>query len=497
MMRISRIEVANFKIFHGNHSFDIGNNLIFLVGENNTGKSTLFEAINFLKSGLPDKKKIGDFKNKLATENEHIVCTVKFKGDIKTVINSFSEAKYEPYVFDENGEETLLVQRSSENRIVKQGGKDKQLTVKSITLWNPETSQFENPSGVDSVLGSLFETQFIWADTDPADVSDFGATKIGGRLLNGAMGDFFDGEQWKEFISIHQQTFHGEGDSLSKRTKTVEKKIENVLREQYGDIGFKFNFDLPETSTFFKAGHIQVNDGVETELNQKGTGLQRSVALAMIQVYANNLIAHPTETDKNKPLFFFIDEPELCLHPKAQQQLVKALLILSQVQQIFISTHSPYLLKSFNAAENGLFICERVKDNVKITPANQMKLFSWSPSWGEINFVAYKMATLEFHDELFGAVHERFISEAPDSNEAGRRGPLRVLDLEILAKNDPVNQTYTWSELRRGIQQSAYPVSKSTFVRNSMHHPESRQTTQCTESDLEESINYLISLLTA
>ena len=494
-MRISRIEIENFKIFRGKHSFDIKNNLVFLVGENNTGKSTLFEAVSFLKSGLPDKKKVSDLKNKFVGDDEHIVCTVKFKGDIKSVIQAFSETKYEPYVFDEGGEETLLVQRSSEDRKVKQGGKEKQLTVKTITIWNPEEQQFENPSGIDTVLGSLFETQFIWADTDQADVSDFGSTKVCGRLLNGAMGDFFDGDQWQRFVEVHQDTFHGSGDSLSKRTESIEKKIEAVLHDQYGDIGFKFNFNLPETSTFFKAGHIQVNDGVDTELEQKGTGLQRSVALAMIQVYANNLTAHPTEADKNKPLFFFIDEPELCLHPKAQLQLVNALLVLSKVQQIFISTHSPYLLKSFNVDTNDLFICERITDNVKNTAANQMKLLKWSPSWGEINYVAYKVPTLEFHDELFGALHEKFISEAPDSGEATRRGSIKVFDLEVLAEGKPANQTYSWSELRAGTQQPAYNVSKTTFVRNSMHHPESQQTTQRTDSDLEDSIKFMIGLL--
>lgn len=206
-MRICQIIIENFKAFKGIHTFDIKNNLVFLVGENNTGKSTLFEAVNFLKAGLPDKKKVSDIKNKFALDNEHLVCTIKFIGKIKDVIANFSETKYAQYVFDENGDEVLLVQRSSFERTIKQNGKDKVLSIKSVTIWNPTTKQFENPTGVDGVLGSLFETQFIWADTNPSDVSDFGSTKICGRLLNGAIGNFFEGQAMEKVLRNTSRNF--------------------------------------------------------------------------------------------------------------------------------------------------------------------------------------------------------------------------------------------------------------------------------------------------
>ncbi|MFA5299714.1 MAG: AAA family ATPase [Lutibacter sp.] len=497
MMRISQIIIENFKAFRGKHVFDIKNNLIFLVGENNTGKTTLFEAVNFVKSGLPDKKKVSDLKNKFATDDEHIVCTIKFIGNIKEVITNFSEPKYEPYVFEEERNEVILVQRSSEDKTIIQNGKTKQLSVKTVTIWNPATSQFENPSGVDTVIGSLFEAQFIWADTDPADVSDFGSTKICGRLLNGAIGNFFEGDQWQKFSKVHHETFHGDGtgDSLSKRTEAVEGRIKTILLEQYGDVGIKFNFSLPEPSAFYKAGDIQVNDGVETKLEEKGTGLQRAIAIAMIQVYAQNLTIHPTDVDKTKPLFFFIDEPEICLHPRAQKQLIDAMVLVSKTQQIFISTHSPYLLKTFDSTSHDLFSFERGADSVKATPSCQMKLFGWSPSWGEINYIAYGLATVEFHDELYGALHERFISSAPDVTEADRRSRIDNFDLEILAGGNTAKQTIPWSRLRGGVQQIPFNVTLTTFIRNEMHHPESSQTYASTESDLKKSIECMINIL--
>src|SRR3989338_7360085 len=104
-MKISKISIENYKIFKGKHDFDIGSNLIFFVGENNTGKSAAFEAINFVKAGLPKDRKISDIRNKFAASDEHVVCTLTFTGNIKEVIKDFSEKKYEPYVFEIDGKE--------------------------------------------------------------------------------------------------------------------------------------------------------------------------------------------------------------------------------------------------------------------------------------------------------------------------------------------------------------------------------------------------------
>ncbi len=47
-------------------------------------------------------------------------------------------------------------------------------------------------------------------------------------------------------------------------------------------------------------------------------------------------------------LCFFIDEPETFLHPKAQDKLIDSLNKISEKYQVFITTHSPYLLKKFD-----------------------------------------------------------------------------------------------------------------------------------------------------
>lgn len=74
--------------------------------------------------------------------------------------------------------------------------------------------------------------------------------------------------------------------------------------------------------------------------------MQRALALSLIQLYAK--ITNKSEGTIEKPIIFLIDEPETFLHPKAQNKLMEAFNELSRKSQIFITTHSPYLLKLFD-----------------------------------------------------------------------------------------------------------------------------------------------------
>ncbi|OGS23492.1 MAG: hypothetical protein A2297_01665 [Elusimicrobia bacterium RIFOXYB2_FULL_48_7] len=482
-MKIEKVTVENYKIYKGVHDFDFNGKLVLFVGENNTGKSTLFEVINFIKSGLPKEKDISDIRNKFSAKTDPVSCTIKFTGQIKQVIRDFSEPKYEKYVVvDKNNLETLTIQRSSKERTIKQNGKDVKLDIKKITIWNPELNQFENPSGIDTVISTLFETQFVWADTDPSDVSDFGATKICGRLLTAAAGDFFKSEQWNKFSEIHKETFHGDIDSLSKRTQIIEERINDILASQYGKADIHFNFSLPEPSIFYKAGEIFVNDGVDTKLNDKGTGMQRAVALAMIQVYAQSISAHPSDSEKSKPLFFFIDEPETCLHPKAQQNLLRALVEISQIRQVFISTHSPYFLGNFDATNQDLIIFNRENDNVRITPSKMLNLFDCGPSLGQINYKAYNLCTIEFHNELYGYLQE---------NEQ----KYYERDIEQYFETKGIKKNKQWVCLQKGIAAPSKDVTLMTFIRNTIHHPENRQNPNFTDQELKDSIEMMMALI--
>jgi len=485
-MFLRQLTVENFKGYRDKHVAEFNKNLCYFVGDNNSGKSTLLEAIEFLKGGLPTTKSLKDIQNK--SSSEPVTVTAKFKGNIKDVVNDFSQSKYLGFVFEEDGEETLVARRSSEVIKIKQNSKDVELNIKKITLWNEKTNQFENPAGIDTVFKTLFEAQFVWADTNPDDIADFGSTKICGRLLTAAIGDFFTSDQWEEFTDVHEKTFSTGTDSLSSRTKDLEQKIQKIMNEQHGTAAVSFNFQLPDPSSFIKSGGINIDDGIDTSSKQKGTGMQRALALALIQLYADELRRHPVDPLKLKPLFLFIDEPETFLHPLAQNKFLEALNVIATAQQVFVTTHSPYLLRTFNKSAHSLFIFERTTTTKKFSESSALGLFgSSSPTWGEINYFAYNMPSVEFHNELFGFVQAKAIS-INTNNE-------KEHDFDQYLVSQSLTQPKQWIREKAGIAQTPQLRTLQTYIRNYIHHPENSSNVTYTSEELARSIKEMIPLV--
>lgn len=485
-MFIKELKIENFKGFKGEHIFKFDKNFTFLAGDNNTGKSSIFEAVEFLQAGVPKTKKVEDLRNK--NTNGHLFVTIKFQGDLSETVKDFSEEKYLGYIFEENGNETIIAKRTSEESVIYQGKKEVKLDISKITLWNNTTKQFENPSGIDSVFKSLFAAQFIWADTNPDDISDFGSTKICGRLLDGVVGDFFESDQWETFKNTHEETFRKGKTSLAARTKDLEKKIGEIISNQYGLASINFNFQLPDITSFIKAGDININDGTETSSKEKGTGMQRALAIALVQVYAEEITQHPEDPKKKKPLFLFIDEPETFLHPKAQDKLLNALDIISKTQQIFITTHSPYLLGSFNPQRHELFICKKFGDTNEVKSSTNLAHFGKSsPTWGEINYFAFDLVSIEFHNELYGFVQAKaiLIDQVNYIEE----------DFDNYLITNGLPKSKTWIKLNKDRTSTSFSRTLPTFIRNYIHHPENDKNTSFTSEELKSSIEELIKLL--
>jgi len=464
-MYIKELTIENYKGFKGEHILKFDKNLVFFVGDNNSGKSTIFESIDFLKTGLPQTKVLEDIKNK--NTDEPVCVTLKIQGDIKNIINDFSQSKYLSYVYKESGVETLLARRTSEVSTIKQKGKEVEINIKKITLWNAETKQFENPAGIDSVFKTLFETQFVWADTNPDDISDFGSTKICGRLLTSTIGDFFESKQWGQFVDIHKETFQEGPNSLASRTKDLEDRIQSLITNQYGSADIKFNFSLPEVASFIKSGGININDGTDTNSKDKGTGMQRALALALIQIYSEEICKHPKDSKKIKPLFLFIDEPETFLHPIAQKKLLSALDAISEVQQVFITTHSPYLLKSFQSDKHVLFSCEKLTSTNKVESSIKLDLFgNSSPTWGEINYFAYSLLTVEFHNELYGFVQAKAIKEDFKYE--------KIEEFDKYLDTKGAKMDIEWIH-EKSSGDKKYKTTLQTYIRNTIHHTENKK----------------------
>ena len=113
---------------------------------------------------------------------------------------------------------------------------------------------------------------------------------------------------------------------------------------------------------------LGVDDGNDTDLADKGDGIQRQILFRVFQLYADfraqRGVFKPDEGEPpadRGPNIIVFEEPELFLHPQAQEQFFDDLVTVSAGDQVLLSTHSSFLVRLDHA--DGLHIVRRSTQN--------------------------------------------------------------------------------------------------------------------------------------
>lgn len=461
-MYISKMRLENFRCFEGVKELTFNSGVNYFVGNNNCGKTTIFRAIEFLKSAKTRDRWITKGK-----EDEDVSVEITLEGEnLADFLEQDDLKKFQPYLI--NGSK-LIIKKSSKLSIWKDNkGKDKEISIKNVSAFNPETEIFENPFGVGDTVSALFDSQFVWSDINSDEYNNFGkTTTIVSKLINNITENFRKSDKWLDFEQAHKETFGDEG--LVSVLNGLQSRIEEVMKTQYGETKVNFSFGIPTIDNFFKTGQILLEDnGIQTDISEKGTGMQRALALTLIQVYSQ---IGDKSREITKPILFFIDEPETFLHPSAQDKLLQSLNQLSSNHQIFITTHSPYLLKNFNSSTNKLSIFSRNEHAINIEEDIQLNLFPYSPSWGEINYKAFGVVSEEFHNELFGLLHNK-AREDNKTYDGGNRtvgGSIASFD-DWLIEQDSSNVVDS-NHQNKNPRDNRVDKTMSSYIRNYIDHP--------------------------
>ena len=456
------MRLENFRCFEGVKELTFNSGVNYFVGNNNCGKTTIFRAIEFLKSAKTKDRWITKGK-----EDEDVSVEITLEGEnLADFLEQDDLKKFQPYLI--NGSK-LIIKKSSKLSIWKDNkGKDKEISIKNVSAFNPETEIFENPFGVGDTVSALFDSQFVWSDINSDEYNNFGkTTTIVSKLINNITENFRKSDKWLDFEQAHKETFGDEG--LVSVLNGLQSRIEEVMKTQYGETKVNFSFGIPTIDNFFKTGQILLEDnGIQTDISEKGTGMQRALALTLIQVYSQ---IGDKSREITKPILFFIDEPETFLHPSAQDKLLQSLNQLSSNHQIFITTHSPYLLKNFNSSTNKLSIFSRNEHAINIEEDIQLNLFPYSPSWGEINYKAFGVVSEEFHNELFGLLHNK-AREDNKTYDGGNRtvgGSIASFD-DWLIEQDSSNVVDS-NHQNKNPRDNRVDKTMSSYIRNYIDHP--------------------------
>ena len=168
------------------------------------------------------------------------------------------------------------------------------------------------------------------------------------------------------------------------------------------------------------------------------------------------------------------------MHPTAQKKLADLLLEEAKSCQVVVSSHSPYLLQTLVKFGRTNVFSSTTTGKIEVEQQDgRTGLFPWSPSFGEVNFKAFAMPTVEFHNELYGYLQAKHNLARSDD-----------VDDFLLAKGIP--RGHTWVHAGTG---KSHTVSECTYVRHCIHHPENMSNATYTEAKLDASIRKLIGAL--
>lgn len=486
-MFIKSMVIENFKGYHGSHNLEFnipdgineGSGLNIFVGENNSGKSTVFETLDFIKDST--KKDPASLVNK---SDPNVIFTdfsieLTYTGNISNSVNSHVQPNkirsFLNYIHRNNGSESLKVKRSWDINSPDD--------IKKIYFFDNATQTYSNPAGIDAPFKKLYDNNFIWADTNPNDESKFGASTICGSLLKEIALGHTNTPEYQAFQSSYHGLFNNPASQLRNKIAQIETMVQNVFSSQFGVANISFSFEELQIENFFKTASIIIDDGVSVPMSEKGHGMQRAVALSLLQVYAN-LTSNAANAPVSKPFYLLIDEPEICLHPTGQKKLLDALMLISKTKQIFFTTHSPFMLSSPNLKNAGLFIFKKGNNRNIISMATTSPMFPWSPSWGEISYRAYDLPTVDLHNELYGYLQEK-------------NGLNTINDVEQWLNLQGIASNKQWIKERNGHPLPPQHVTLQSFIRNHIHHPENltMQANRYTTAELKQSIDEMINLL--
>lgn len=144
--------------------------------------------------------------------------------------------------------------------------------------------------------------------------------------------------------------------------------VENSLREVMqklmpGVASISLEVQIEPSKDMFSRGvTIRVDDGVLTDVLDKGHGMQRSVVFSLLQMLIGAV--HANAGDNRKPIILAIEEPELYIHPHCQRLIFRVLREFAGTgeddaepengDQVIYTTHSPAFIEVWNYQRIGL-----------------------------------------------------------------------------------------------------------------------------------------------
>lgn len=323
-MKISKISVENFRSIK-TASIPLDSFSIF-VGQNNHGKTNLFEAIEWFYTAKSSSEELHFNKETnlpISVEFEYVDVT---EEDIEKLSSETNKTKIRNLLGEET---TFIIKKTStgdHKRFFIVGGQEK-----------------PNPTGIDNAINEFLpRLEYVNTKITLDDVARYKDRNPIGQMLSGVLTAIIEqSEDYRKFKQQFQKLFEDESSEVRVKLNELGADVEVYLKKQFPEgVSVRFTVNPPQFGDLLKSFDTSVNDGVATKAEDKGDGMQRAIMLSIIQAFAEFRKKQSTGSS----FLFLIDEAELHLHPSAQRLLKQALQDISQSDQVMLNTHSSVLV---------------------------------------------------------------------------------------------------------------------------------------------------------
>ena len=496
-MKLTKLKIKNFRTYQEEITIEL-DNLTAFVGKNDSGKSTILEALDiFFNSGNGTIKLDKDDINKecLKKEDDEIIISACFSDLPSTVrLDATNETSLESeFLCNDDGELEII-------KKYKNAGKEKVfikakhpsnikcnnlLSMKNNDLKkiiDSENITCENKS-INSVMRHAIWNNFQ-GDLHPS-LTEIDVIKDYLPLYTLFQSDRpntdSDNEVQDPLKSAVEQIFSNDDvkAELDRISEQVTSKLKDVaegtlskLKEINPNLASTLVPKIPEKLDWkkvFNGLSILSNDDIP--INKRGSGVRRLILLSFFQSEADK----KKNENSNRGIIYAIEEPETSQHFEHQRILIDALKSLSKNEntQIIITTHSSSIVKSLGF-DNIRLICRNTESQINDVKKIEKKYLP-TPSLNEVNFFAFEETTFEYHQELYTYLYNQV--EAKNQFNFNK----------ILIETYKVPVTKNWFKNGKEQQDATLPY----YIRNKIDHPDVENNPEFTLDELKQSIEIM------
>jgi putative ATP-dependent endonuclease of the OLD family len=373
----------------------------FLIGKNNSGKSSVLKAVEYLLSA----KKVIDSSEYFSIIDQEtgetkpattkIVLEAEFR-DLPEEAKSWRGFKGRIFKYDsedetglsvryrktyELGKDVIIEFKSKVRKIAAnfeecktgQGFVDKGIALNIIQGYFPDLTKvigkskgacenldqideiwevteeetwFQNPGGIPgNVLKMLPRFLLIPADTSIEEIEGTNTSVLGKTLIELFEDVRGQSENYKN-AQMHLDLLAKEMDPENNDSEfgKMLSELNNILASVFPDSKLHATADLSEPNKVLKPSfNVEMSSNVRTAVGNQGSGMVRAAAFGILRFRQKWLSER--EDEHKRSLIICFEEPEIYLHPSAANQMRNAIYELSgKSSQIIATTHSPYLI---------------------------------------------------------------------------------------------------------------------------------------------------------